>query len=303
MSSLAMAKTVVLDVVVADEYAIQSSTSEFRKRLFNDYLPDAEFRQVIVSAPQFLKQPAAEKNRVHAELKAQIAAALQPGDTLAYLILNTHGETRQSVTSLVELGKISQTGPDENLSDLFDSVKSFAAKNLVVIMNACSVFADNQAASSQRAQALLAYFGAPDGAVYGSKVTEVDLSMFQKKYSNWKSALPTKKILAFDLAAGLGAAECVTILFSLAIHNPHQALILAASTAFLMSSTIYMMQTLGFKYLDALKVINVGYLFRFRDGQVESVEVMQKMKDLAKSFVLPSKTKSTAAAVRCENIF
>ena len=124
LPALAQAKSVVLDVVVTDEFAIQASTSEFRKRLFADYLPEAEFRQVIVKAPPFLRNAAAEKIRVHEELKAKIAAALQPGDTLTYLILNTHGETRDGATSLIELGHISQAGQDETLRDLFEPVKS-----------------------------------------------------------------------------------------------------------------------------------------------------------------------------------
>lgn|GEM_PF-2318820 len=294
LPSMGFSKSIVLNVVVADELAIQSSTSQILERLFKDRLPNAEFRRVIVQAGSpSVPHLFSDKNRVHNELKQKIAEILQPGDTLTYLILDTHGETKAGATRLWHLGDISFAGGvSAEFADLFDSVKPSAASDLTIVMNACSVFCGGENAAALRAETLLAYFGAVDGTIYGSTVPEVDTFAFEKKYSTWKDFMPSKKL--FWISNSLGLMMSTTIALAVVATHDGNPWVYFGSTLAVMQALTSLRPYL-MKAFEAMKMVNVGYLFQFHRGKLIKAEFIQKMKDVARSFALTGKVSSAEA--------
>jgi hypothetical protein len=304
LPEIAFGKSVALNVVVADEIAIQSSTSVIVERLFKDKLPDTEFRRVVVQA----QSPAiphlfSDNVRVHAELKQQLAEILHAGDTLTYLILDTHGETLKpenagnprdaGVTRLLHLGDISFAGGvSHEFADLFDAVKPYASSKLTIIMNACSVFCGGEKAASLRAESMLAYFGAIDGTIYGATLPEIDTFAFERQYSTWRDFLPSKKM--FWMTNVMSLMMSTTLALAVAQSHDGNPYVYFGSSLALIQAFNYLRPWI-MKAADVLKMANLGYLFQFHRGKLIKTEFMQKMKDVARSFALKGKV-STAEA-------
>lgn len=322
LSITAWGRPVALNVVVADEIAIQSSTSVIIERLFKDKLPDTEFRRVVVQAHSpAMPHLFSDHARVHAELKQQLAKILHAGDTLTYLILDTHGETLKpenagnprdaGLTRLLHLGDISFAGGvSAEFADLFDAIKPYASSQLTIVMNACSVFCGGEKAASLRAESMLAYFGAVNGTIYGSTLSEMDTFAFERQYSTWRGFLPSKKMVLMSNAMGLMAAT--TLAVAVASSHDGNPWIYFGSTVALIQAFNYL-RPLLMKTADVFKMVNMGYLFQFRRGRLIKSEFMRKMKDIARSFALTGKlpdavaddlatkaANSAAVGLRCE---
>lgn len=312
-SAFAFAKPVILNIVVADEIAIQSETSQIIERMFADRMPGAEFRRVVVQAQSpMIPHLFSDEARVHAELKEKMASVLKPGDELTYLIIDTHGGTDKpedaanprdaGSTILYHLGNISyDQGVDAQFADLFDSVKPYAAKDLTIIMNACSVFCGGEDQASLRAEAMLAYFGAPNGTVYGSTLPEIDTFAFTK-YGKWRDFLPTKKVvwvmnsLSLVLASTLAAAVVQE-------HDGNPYAYFAGTFAVMQIATYF--RPLLSKFSEIMRWVNQGYLFQFHKGRLFKAEFMQKMKDVVRSFALTGKKPAVTGAalgLRCQAV-
>jgi hypothetical protein len=304
LPSLGFAKPVALNVVVADEISISSSTSQILERLFHDKLPNTEFRRVVVDGQSPLyPHLSSDQAEVHAELKKKLASALQPGDTLTYLIIDTHGDTEpmhsagggvavasEKFTRLFHLGDVSASqGVSPEFADLFDQLKPYVSSDLKIIINACSVFADGETAGSLRAQALLKYFGAVNGTVYGASIPEIDTFAFSS-YGTWRDFLPTKKV--FWINNTISLVMSATLALVVAKTHDGNPWVYGVSSFAILQALGYLRPLLNKTY-DYFKLVNLGYLFRFADGKLASTEFMQKMKDLNRSFALPGKCKST----------
>lgn len=291
MPALSFAKSVVLDVMLADEVSFTSSSTEALQQIYAQYAPGVEYRKVIVSMPEPAMGPSSIgipsflEKRLREQLKEKLATALQPDDEIAYLLLETHGGTSLDHFSTLELmGAFSAEGPNEKFRELFDPLRSRMARNAAIIMNACSVFEDGEEQASLRAQALLNYFGAVDGVVYGSKFAEIDTLQTQGKYFSWKNPVVISKVRrAVKYNAGLSMA--VAVIAAIVGAHPLTAALIAgvgmsALTAVVQRSWIRK----GDRNVDDDPRLNKGYLLQFKDGQMRSMELIHKMRDLAKSF-------------------
>jgi hypothetical protein len=228
--------------------------------------------------------PAPVVRRIRERLKEQLQSILQPEDQIAYLILETHGSTSEKHESFLEMmGSFSSEGPDEEFREIFDPIRTRLASNAAVIMSACEIFADGEAQASLRAQALLSYFGARDGVVYGSKFDEVDTLQTQGKYFSWKSPYVREKV---QRAAFFNSGFTVVMATIAAIAGAHPLTALTVSTV--TSALTAAMQYSWIRHADSeiseYARLNRGYLLQFKDGQMRSIEFIHKMKDLAKSF-------------------
>jgi hypothetical protein len=303
-ASLCLARPVALNVMVADEVAVQSQSSEIIERMFADRLPGVEFRRVIVQAQApMIPHLFSDNEQVHAELKEKLSQILQPGDELTYLILDTHGATKKAkdasnpndagTTVLYHLGEISyDRGVNAEFADLFDAVKPYAAKNLTIIMNACSVFAGNKDKASRRAEAMLAYFGAPDGTIYGSTIPETD-TFALTEYGSWRNFQPPRKtfLMMNSLGLMLGTVLATAVIQS---HQGNPLAYFAGSMAAM--EVIAYSRPLISKMSELLRWTNLGYLFQFHQGRLWKTEFMQKMKDVARSFALPEKPLASSSS-------
>jgi hypothetical protein len=247
--------------------------------MFRRNLPQADFHSVIVKTP-LLGGPEGTEERIRNELKEKIAKALQPDDEVVYLILDTHGATQDGETVMEYLGKISAQGPDEDFRELFDPLKGQFSPNLKIVLNSCSVFADDEQQSALRAKALIDYFKAPYGAVYGSKVPEVLSAQYPLKYSMGRG-MPVK------IYAGLLVSAAVLFLSpSLGMHNDAwlPALVTDAELAAAFSAVGVTFQLSILKLMNVLKMVNYGYLFQFKDGKLEKTEIIRKFKNIARTY-------------------
>jgi hypothetical protein len=298
LPSLSFAKPVVLNVMMADEEAFLSSSVDILQKIYAEYAPGVEYRKVILYAPppwQNLPDSAPVIQELRRELKEKIAAALKPDDQIAYLILETHGGTTLDHRSnLSFFGTFSAAGPDAQFREIFDPLRARMVPNAAIIMNSCSIFADSEGDAVKRSQALLNYFGARDGVVYGANVPEIDTLPTHGKYFSWNNPSNRERV---EKAAfiNVGLSFLVAIAGAAVGHHPLTDAFLSGVSMATLTAAV---QAAWIRYsgeaIDSTWTYNAGYLLQFKQGRLRSVELIQKMKDLARSFGIKR---------RCSDVF
>ena len=95
-------------------------------------LPTRELRSVAVEASVL--------GAVSPEVRASLARglALQDGDVVGHLILDTHRSTEGALTKLAYMGAFGAEGLDASLASLLEPLRGHLAPDVVVVLNSCS---------------------------------------------------------------------------------------------------------------------------------------------------------------------
>ena len=259
-------KKIALDIVIADDIAIQTDSPEILRKMFADNLPDTEFRTVIVHARTLmLPENPQLTQKTREELIQKLQSVLNPGDVLTHLILDTHGDTLKKdgevKTWLYIFGEISATGVDDNIRSAFAALKDHTSPDARVILNACSVFQGDEAEASQRAQTFLNFLNAPNGAIYGSSVEEVDTNAFLGKYGGLKYMLPSKTLMMIQSGIGLALGTTMAIQ---SYHQQDGQVLWNFGLGFGLAQSLSLFRPLLGKLWENMKLVNVGYIFEFK---------------------------------------
>lgn len=278
---------IALQIYFQDGFAFPKNSEDLFERIFSELRSDLTYRRISISS-NLLKE-----SEILNGLKEQISSSLKPGEELAVLIIDTHGSTGKSlwgspVTSLRNLGKAYETEVDPDFKETFSSLRGRAAKDLQIILNSCSPFCGGHQSAALRAKAILDYFGAPDGSIYGSDVAEVSQAFDQKKYFKWKYLLPDLKMMLSmtALTTGLmfpvfGYAEWMTVgeqnaaLLQSLWQASQKSLALGVGASALTAALAPVFQFISSKYF-----LNRGYYFLFKSGELSKSFRVVKYKDL-----------------------
>ncbi len=195
-------KKVALEIYFYDNISIDKNSEDLFERMFTKLRPDLIYKRISIKAQRL----GGNKQNIAAEIREKIAGALAPDERLAYLLIDTHGNTSEShsgrkVTKLQYLGNIYENGVDPDFNEVFSPIKDKATNDLRIILNSCSTFCGGQESAARRGEVLLNYFGAVNGGIYGSDTFEVAQSLDHADYIKWKYIRPSlKTFLTFTVA-------------------------------------------------------------------------------------------------------
>lgn len=277
---------VALQIYFQDTFAFPDSSQELFEEIFHHLRPDLTFKRITIDTSRL------KESEIKKELQQRLASALDPGEELSVLILDTHGNTEKpksdnSATVLRHLGRVYEAGIDAEFENTFAPLKDKASEDLQVILNSCSVFCGGQDKSATRAWALLGYFGAVHGSIYGSNIDEISQALDRKTFFKWKYLFPNPRMLA--TVAALTTALIFPVmtyeefmnlqngeaLLSSFFEASQKAVTIGGTMSALMISWKPLFQFLSSRYL-----LNRGYYFVFRDGELQKSFKVIKHKDL-----------------------
>jgi hypothetical protein len=300
--NLTSPKKVALHVFIYDDVAIEKSTEDLFQRIFATLRPDLTYRLLSVSGVGWGRG----QREVLNEVKARIATALRPNESMAYLLIDSHGSTEQSdisgsATKVNGLGKIYESGVDSDFDKVFSPIKTNAEDNLRVILNSCASFCGGQESAAKRGQTFLNYFGATHGGIYGSDVSDVSSAFDYKDFIKWQYLLPSLKLSRIaTITSMLIMTSMITYVHSL---NPGSAtfpqLLSQSAIEGTLAGTVIGAIGLTLKpiiqFLGTHTVWSRGYYFALENGKLSVGTRMIKYKEL-KNLIIQGSPSSA-----CEN--
>lgn len=296
------AKKVALQIYFQDNFAFPDSSQELFEEIFQHLRPDLIFRRITIDTARL------KEDQIKRELEEKLSLALQPGEELSVLILDTHGNTEKpksdnSATVLRHLGRVYEAGADSEFEHTFAPLKDKASEDLQVILNSCSVFCGGQEKAATRARELLSYFGAINGSIYGSSIDEISQALDRKKFFKWKYLFPNPRMLATV------AALTTTLVFPIMTYEEFVAVqngeALLSSFFEASQKAVTMGGTMGalviswkplFQFLSSRYLLNRGYYFVFRDGELQRSFRAIKHKDLENMIL------KNTSALECQDL-
>lgn len=174
VAATAQAREVVLHVAVTDGGAFSQQDASAIDRYISAKLPGERLVSIGARRTMGLRS----KEAVAAELKARIAAVeLAPDERITHLIIDTHGDTVENdgklETKLTVIGNIADDGPNKDFDDIFAPIRGKLSRGATIVLNSCSTLCGTNDQAAARAKALLSYFGADAGRVYGAESLEM----------------------------------------------------------------------------------------------------------------------------------
>lgn len=264
---------VALHIYLYDDGAIVKTEDELMENLYREAFPNIRFERVSVS----LNQP---REQIRRQLLAAVQEIRLPSnESITHLIIDDHGVTEKvgnaTVTRLTDLGIISASGVDASFAEVFNPLKRHFSKDLKILFNACLVFCGPEDQAQQRATALLNYFGATDGEVYGSNVEEVSIAFDDLSEAPPKYFMPSKKIWA--AAAVLTTAIGIGWQLDPATSTSLSQEILYGAGALLANAVGINAVRIAYQKFAARFFLNRGWVFRFKNNRIiEKVKTSKK---------------------------
>ena len=286
-------RPVVLNVVMADNVAIEVRLQEYLRNVFEKYRPDLTFKTVVVKTSYL----GFFEKRTKENLRLQLAQILEAEDEISFLILNTHGRTKygegNNTTELHLMGAVSEEGVDDEFAQAFSPIRNHTRNDLKIVLNSCSIFCGGEESAARRGMALLRFFNAPGGSIVGSDFYEVSQAFDYPEFIKFRHLLPSFKL--FTTLVSLG-----TVLFSYGFVLPVSNFVnqqatfttseavtvtlgLSVASAAIISAVISpLLLTLEPFYLHIMSrfVVNRGYYFSLRDGHLNVRSRFIKIKDM-----------------------
>lgn len=275
---------VALEIYFYDDVAIDRNGEDLFERMFAKLRPDITYRRISIKSSRW----GSRKKEISDELRVKITTVLGQNEHVAFLLIDTHGSTVESntgrpVTSLGYLGKIYESGVDPEFAELFAPIKDKAEKNLQIILNSCSTFCGGQESAAQRGKALLNYFGATEGGIYGSDVDEISQKVDHPEFIKWQYLVPNlKTFLTLTVTAAVLMLPVMSFTAAAVLRDQVQAsgsvfevLALVLANASVASGILGTgMATLGtllkpvFQFISSRVFLNRGYYFALENGRL-----------------------------------
>jgi hypothetical protein len=250
-------------------------------------LPDHRIENVVVQGPT----GARTEDDVRRELLEGIKRIpLAPGDAITHLVIETHGDTvdenGKTMSVLAEIGRFGAEGVTPEFEEIFSPLKGRLEPNANVVLNSCSTMCGPRDDAARRSQALLRYFGVTNGSLYGAVVSEMQIANGYKDHFNWREWITLRKTLVLSLPLAGAVASAAGLVAGDGSMVGH----LAGVSLFALPFADRIGTWLG--------IVNSGLIFRFRDGKVETVQSVDRLRNRDEIYGV-----GLSSSPRCERLF
>ena len=259
-----------LVITVRDGVSFNPARSQFMKDFLAQNLPDGTVLGVDVDYP---KGSPLTREEVTDDLAKKIKSALLEDDRVVRVVFGTHGGFRPatrynlSLTSMYGLGMFGDGFISETFKTVLDSFKDHVVPQLRITLDSCLTFCGSEKDAAKRAEFLMAYLGAPDGAIYGAKWREAFAG------SNYGSTG-----IGDHAVRQIGRRLAIAALFSV---NWQALLSRDFKLREVFKPKVYQLASL-------FKDLNEGRLVILRNGKVERTVNVTRKKDLLEIYGIPN---------------
>lgn len=285
------------DLRAPKEQVISLAWSNLYKAVFKRYNPNVNFILVTISKSEIENK---KKNQPSSYTNQNAISDLIEHHTkniqkINYLIISTHGNSYQlendSYTALEHVGLVYESGPNSEFTTTFSSIRGKTSKDLKIVLDSCSTFCGPKKESIKRAKAILDFFNAPDGSIYGATKKQKGVGEL-----SYPSLLIGKKIKQKTLTLGIVNTSAAIFLmasivaFNQILENPLNFQELWDLTLFSLGSvaaasttiTLLVHPILGYLHQTNF---NRGILYSFKNGEFHIASKMLRKRKLVDAFI------------------